>query len=469
MDPEYQNIVKRLSIISAESGIELYNKNYEPSFFLENDNQLISGFLSALIQFSQEVVKDEIQEIVFANSQLCLKRLPDLILLIMAPLGTDRSEVYPILDHLSKNLKTDKEISELLLGGMVTPEITKKIDNFVSHTLKQEIVPSLPPLRDKRPKVVIAGLRKSGKTTIIRKFFDSWNEEQLQSIRPTIDYSIFNSFVEVMKTKLTIFDLGGQTQYVNQHLADKTKWRGATAILFLVDMHKPDEFNEAYHYLERILEILRSLGETPFIALVGHKYDPDQVSRLQPNLQSLLRSFKGLFKWPRYSVFLSSIYDDSLYLAFMRTLVRIIPRDLFQNILESAIFFETQNEVWKTLADEADLEQDSPEFQSRITRLSAPYGENLANSMFTNWLTEKGSRSIQKSSLNPLEVKISDMPGGIRADVKMPEVKENLMNLAVIEGLLTGLANVFGFSKVMRFSSSKEIGSLSASWGLYEF
>ena len=138
-------------------------------------------------------------------------------------------------------------------------------------------------------------------------------------------------------------------------------------------------------WCNKILEILKSLDETPFIALVGHKYDPDKVSELQPNLHHLLKTFKGLFNWPRYSVFLSSIYDDSLYLAFMRTLVRIIPRDLFQNILESAIFFETQNEVWTMLANEADLEQDSPEFQSRITRLTAPYGENLANSVFTNW------------------------------------------------------------------------------------
>ena len=169
---------------------------------------------------------------------------------------------------------------------------------------------------------MIAGLRKAGKTTVIRKFFDSWDEEQLRSIRPTVDYSIFTSLVEIMKTKLTIFDLGGQTQYIKQHLVDETRWRGATAILFLVDMHRPEEFEEAQKYLNQILEIVKSMGETPFIGLIGHKYDPDQVSKLQPNLEQLLKTFKGLFKWPRYSVFLSSIYDDSLYLAFMRTLVR---------------------------------------------------------------------------------------------------------------------------------------------------
>ncbi len=469
MNLENLNIVKRISIISAKSGLELYNKSFEPSFFLENDNQLISGFLSALIQFSKEVVKDEIQEIVFANSQIYLKRLPGLILLIMTPLGANRLDVNPILEHVCKNLKGDGKITDLLLEGSKTPEIANKIDKFVTQTLQQEIKPSLPLLKDKRPKLIIAGLRKVGKTTIIRKFFDSWNEEQLRTIRPTVDYSIFNSLVEVMKTKLTIFDLGGQTQYIKQHLNDENKWRGATAIIFLVDMYRPDEFEEANNYLSQILEILNSLGETPFISLLGHKYDPDKVSELQLNLQRFLKTFKGLFNWSRYSVFLSSIYDDSLYLAFMRTLARIIPRDLFQNILESAIFFETKNDVWKTLAGEIELKRDSPEFWARITRLSIPYGENLANNIFTNWLTSKGSKPLVKSSINPLLVELSDIAGGICVTVKVPEEQDTSMTLAVIEGLLSGLANIFGFSKVMRLQSEKEIGFTLTSWGLYEF
>jgi hypothetical protein len=94
----------------------------------------------------------------------------------------------------------------------------------------------------------------------------------------------------------------------------------------------------------------------------------------------------------------------------------------------------------------------------------------MATKIFTNWLTSKGANPILKSSLNLLTVQISDMAGGIRTDVKVPEgQKDSIMTLAVVEGLLTGLANVFGFSKVIRLASEKELGFTSTSWGLYEF
>ncbi|MHA1332332.1 MAG: hypothetical protein ACTSR2_14790, partial [Candidatus Hodarchaeales archaeon] len=100
MISEIIHAIKRISIINTDTGIEIYQKNYEPSFFLEHDNQLISGFISALIQFSQEIVRQEIEEVVFANSQLYLKRFSIVIVVIMTPLGVRRDDISPIIEYL---------------------------------------------------------------------------------------------------------------------------------------------------------------------------------------------------------------------------------------------------------------------------------------------------------------------------------------------------------------------------------
>lgn len=468
MNSHPQSSIKRVSIINADNGIEIYQKSYEPSFFLEHDNQLISGFLSALIQFSKEIVKDDIQELVFSNSQLYVKRFPIVLIVLMTPLGLNHKDITPIIDYLGEQVENKFESSQL---DFVTPQIAQEIENLIDKILEYDIVfPEIPAIKTKQsPKIVVAGLRKAGKTTAIRFFFDSWDREKLKSIRPTVDYSIFHSFIDVLKSELTIFDLGGQTQYVNQHLKDEVKWRNATALLFMVDLQKPEEFNEAYSYLLDIINIYEKLGEKPFIGLLAHKYDPNKVGDLQPNLLNLLKTFKGLFRWSRYSVFLSSILDDSLYLAFMRTLARIIPRDLLNNILQSAIFFETQNHVWKTISEEVSLDTNPNIFWNKILKLSTPYGENLANRIFQDWLIGDTKKTISKPSLDLIDVKIEDISGGMQVSVNMPKEGNSFLILAVVEGLLTGLGNVFGFSRIVRLVEKQSSTTISSSWGLYEF
>ncbi|MHA1946066.1 MAG: hypothetical protein ACW97W_08185, partial [Candidatus Hodarchaeales archaeon] len=94
--------IKRISIINADTGIEIYEKDYQSSFFLEKDTQLISGFISALVQFSQEIVKDHIQEMVFSNSFLYLKRFSTILIVILTPLGIQRETVIPIFDLIGE-------------------------------------------------------------------------------------------------------------------------------------------------------------------------------------------------------------------------------------------------------------------------------------------------------------------------------------------------------------------------------
>ena len=274
------------------------------------------------------------------------------------------------------------------------------------------------------------------------------------------------------RRNLTIFDLGGQERYIEQHLTQETKWKSAAAILFMVDIQDIESFQEAYNYLKKILNILKTQKQTPFVGIFAHKYDPDKINQLQPNLNAFLRIFRGINDWPRYSFFMTSIFDDSLHLAFMQTLTRIVPCHIVHNVLESAIFFETQNEIWNTVSQRIDKDVDLLGFQERIISLAIPYGEKMANEIFKNWLSQDIKQTLEKPSRIPLDVEVIEMQRAFRINVKMKRLlkEENLLIMtAVIEGLLTGLGNVFSLSRIERDEVNIETEVISFSWTLYEF
>lgn len=454
--------IKRISIINTESGIELYKKDIGPSFFLKHDNQLISGFISALMNFSQSIVKEEIQEIIFANSRLYFKKFPNVIIVLMTTLSNGDNIINKVIDELGNQIETSGKIPRL--RDPISQKIMSFYDELITETLKQyEKTVQFSPA--KKPKIVIAGPKKAGKTTAIHKFFYSWNEDELNTITPTVDYSILHSFLDVLKTELTIFDLGGQEQYINNHLSMEMKWKEAAAIIFMIDISQPEEFPEANDYLMKILKVLKSQKEEPFIGLFAHKYDPDKASELQPNLQKFLEIFRGIRKWPRYSIFLSSIYDESLHLAFIRTISRAIPRNLLQNILESAIFFETQNEVWEIISNQLNIDRDTHVLKERIIELAVPYGEKLAYEVLNDWLTNNqkiGTKPLQSS----LTVKIADIQSGICVNVELTKEDNIPVTLAVIEGLFTGLGSYFGLTKIKQLKTTQTTNKILSSWSL---
>lgn len=460
--------IKRISIIHTETGIELYNKDVSSSFFMEHDNQLISGFISALMGFSQSIVKDEIQEIVFANSRLFFKRFPSVIIVLMTTLRDGHTVINKMINDLGNQIETSVDIPKRL--DVISQQLKSFFETTITESLDRgKTEPLIRPISDQTPKIVIAGPKKAGKTTAIRKFFYSWTGDKLKTVTPTVDYSILHSFLDVLRTELTIFDLGGQAQYIDNHLSTETKWKGAVAIIFMVDIHQPDEFLSSFEYLMKIIKILRSNNEEPFIGLFAHKYDPDKINELQPNLQEFLRIFRGIMEWPRYSIFLSSIFDESLHLAFMRTISRAIPRNLLQNILQSAIFFELQNQVWKTISDQMNISVEPYELQEKIIELATPYGEKLAHEVLNDWLTNSPKISGVKSPGSSLTVEVANMQNGIHVNVKLPRDDNILVTLAVIEGLFAGLGNFFGLSKIKRLKTDQTTDITHVAWSLVEF
>ena len=141
----------------------------------------------------------------------------------MATMNSNRFSIQRLISNLSNQIESKVEIRKQI--DVISTESYSKLDEIVNRALTTEDELQIVPLTKKHPKIVVAGLKQVGKTTTIHKFFYSWDKERLKDIKPTVDYSISHSFLDFLSAELTIFDLGGQSQYIDNHLKTEDRWK----------------------------------------------------------------------------------------------------------------------------------------------------------------------------------------------------------------------------------------------------
>jgi len=186
-------------------------------------------------------------------------------------------------------------------------------------------------------KILLVGLDNSGKTSTIyilqRKF------SLLTNIKPTIKYN--RTSFHILGMELTIFDLGGQEKYREEHL--KTPIFNGTHLLFyIIDMQDSNRFIEVLSYLERILENYKNLNYFPKIIIFLHKMDPDIIkdlkiieneAKLKYDILQVLNKFQTNIE---IEFFRTTIYDEiSIISAFSTSLLKINKKsNIITNVLK---------------------------------------------------------------------------------------------------------------------------------------
>jgi len=163
-------------------------------------------------------------------------------------------------------------------------------------------------------KVVVIGLDNAGKTAILSKFGDRLGIMDLAELKPTKGVERHYIKTEDSELDLFIWDMGGQVKYRNQYLENPEKYFFQIDLLiYVIDVQDSERYAETFEYFEKILEILKTLEENPFVLIYIHKYDPDLrrepeillgVELLKDNLNQLLNQY-GF----DYEAYLTSIFS----------------------------------------------------------------------------------------------------------------------------------------------------------------
>jgi hypothetical protein len=128
----------------------------------------------------------------------------------------------------------------------------------------------------KDTKILVLGLDNAGKTAIISGLGQKLGWGDLGKLKPT--KGVERKKVGAKGINIFVWDLGGQVDYRTSYLEQPEKFfLGTNMVIYVIDMQDPNRFNESIEYFQKILDILRSFGESPYLLIFLHKSDPDIV------------------------------------------------------------------------------------------------------------------------------------------------------------------------------------------------
>ena len=167
-------------------------------------------------------------------------------------------------------------------------------------------------------KIILIGLDKSGKTSILTCLKGIKRISAFNSPMPTkgVDVQQF----EALNSKYAIWDLGGQKTYLDDFFNDSKRYlRGASKIIYVIDVQDVNRYNVAVDYLEKVINSIDTKQKIEF-SIFLHKYDPDIKFNEELNeevINSLIKKIKQTIS----QKFIYSLHKTSIYAIFEKTLI----------------------------------------------------------------------------------------------------------------------------------------------------
>jgi len=162
-------------------------------------------------------------------------------------------------------------------------------------------------------KILLCGLEDAGKTSILLVLDKKFS--LLTSVAPTIKAKRTSHTNKLLGISITRWDLGGQKSYRKIYLDNKSKYfTDMQSIFYVIDIQRQDKFDKALIYLKDIINIVVDNHPENFqLLILLHKYDPDIKNKkeMKDNIQFLESNIKSIIKNLKYSLYRTSIYDDS--------------------------------------------------------------------------------------------------------------------------------------------------------------
>lgn len=161
-------------------------------------------------------------------------------------------------------------------------------------------------------KVLCVGLDNAGKTAILSGLGGRLGISDLANLKPT--KKVDRRKVSAGDMDLFVWDMGGQEQYRRAYLKEPEQYFiGTDMMLYVIDMQDPERYEESFDYISQIMDIIKLMGETPYILSFMHKSDPDILDDpdYQVNSEYVAEKLNEMFEGYdfEYDIYTTSIYN----------------------------------------------------------------------------------------------------------------------------------------------------------------
>ncbi|UYP44322.1 hypothetical protein NEF87_000607 [Candidatus Lokiarchaeum ossiferum] len=147
-----------------------------------------------------------------------------------------------------------------------------------------------------QPKIALMGLDNAGKTSIVRVL--SREFENISNLSPTT--GIERHYLELLDTKIMIWDYGGQKYYREQFLkSSKINLSQTDVLLYVIDILDSERYEESLDYLKHIFQRLFENNHQFHFGILFHKFDNIEDTTFRDYMKNLLHEIvKMLGKSP---------------------------------------------------------------------------------------------------------------------------------------------------------------------------
>ena len=209
-------------------------------------------------------------------------------------------------------------------------------------------------LEDNRPKILLMGLRRSGKSSIQKVVFHKMSPNEtlfLESTNKVIKEDISNSsFV-----KFSIWDTPGQLDFFDignpMALDMEAIFSGCSALIFVIDAQ--DDYMEAVSKLVLTATKAYSINPKIHFEVFIHKVDSlSDETKMETQRDINTRAMDEManenagFQIP-LTFYLTSIYDHSIFEAFSKVVQKLIPQlPTLENLMNSFIQYSNSEKAF---------------------------------------------------------------------------------------------------------------------------
>ena len=448
--------------ITIRGGVEVYSYSsplYEKKEL--KDTQLLSGLFYAIQSVSEEI-KDPVSSIRLENSIIYVKTYSDFSIFLTFSQPMNEKIIEESFRELAKlTLIFFDQLKKFDHPSEFVDQLRKLIlqlnenENFNSNFMKIDN-------RLIKKKVAIIGLGKAGKTSILKKFFDKWENEKIKNITPTIGVQTSKNMISFLNESLLALDFGGQKNYQNNYLVNKNNWTNLSSLIYVIDIQEPDLFSESKKYLDKIYKVVSdSKIKLPFFTIFVHKFDVDKKTNLETNIMKFFEIFKEYTG--KTVVYFTSIYDDTCVQAVMKTLFLSLPTIIIKQILDRILMDKLEKEI----LNETNYNRIANLNEKELTKLGLSTGNIISEEFQALWLASlSGNINPTPRGILAKQINFNVTKQGIKIEIENWQSKgiSNEITNPLLTGILRGIMQSLFLTNELKMMEEKH----KTSW-LIEF